>query len=152
MTSLQAARDIIRVDEDRDRGGQGMLGSKFLTESDCECRHGFLEFIHARRVRKWNCNQLGKAGLNRDSIAISVVIDLDAPDSPWPFRRVAESGKPVDEDTNVDCQLPGTEKPLVLVADDNSDMRRYVVRLLAGPYTVEAVSDGFAPLDSVQRS
>ena len=39
---------------------------------------------------------------------------------------------------------PPAERPRVLVADDNADMRRYVVRLLAVNYTVEAVADGAA--------
>ena len=36
----------------------------------------------------------------------------------------------------------------VLVADDNADMREYLVRLLESRWTVEAVSDGRAALDS----
>jgi PAS domain S-box-containing protein len=43
------------------------------------------------------------------------------------------------------------DRPRVLVADDNADMRRYVLRLLSGPYAVEAVPDGAAALDSVRR-
>ena len=43
------------------------------------------------------------------------------------------------------------DRPRVLVADDNADMRRYIVRLLAGQYTVEAVTDGAAALASVRR-
>ena len=34
------------------------------------------------------------------------------------------------------------DRPLVLVADDNADMRQYIVRLLAPHYRVEAVPDG----------
>jgi DNA-binding response OmpR family regulator/two-component sensor histidine kinase len=37
-----------------------------------------------------------------------------------------------------------------LVADDNADMRRYVVRLLSDRYRVEAVADGAAALESVR--
>ena len=46
---------------------------------------------------------------------------------------------------------PDADRPRVLVADDNADMRRYVGRLLAGRYTVEAVPDGAAALASVRR-
>jgi len=46
---------------------------------------------------------------------------------------------------------PDGDRARVLVADDNADMRRYVVRLLAGQYTVEAVPDGVAALASVRR-
>jgi signal transduction histidine kinase/CheY-like chemotaxis protein len=37
-------------------------------------------------------------------------------------------------------------RPRVLVADDNADMRRYIARLLAERYVVEAASDGEAAL------
>ncbi len=43
------------------------------------------------------------------------------------------------------------ERPRILVADDNSDMRQYVARLLAGEYQVEAVPDGVAALAAVRR-
>jgi len=41
--------------------------------------------------------------------------------------------------------------PRILVADDNADMRRYVVRLLGGQYSVVAVPDGAAALAAVQK-
>ena len=37
---------------------------------------------------------------------------------------------------------PGDDRPLVLVADDNADMRQYIVRLLGQHYRTEAVPDG----------
>ena len=40
----------------------------------------------------------------------------------------------------------------VLVADDNVDMREYIVRLLEPYWTVDAVGDGEAALESVRRS
>ena len=43
------------------------------------------------------------------------------------------------------------DRPRVLVADDNADMRRYLVRLLAEHYRVKAVADGEAALASVRR-
>lgn len=43
-------------------------------------------------------------------------------------------------------QLPDDERPLVLVADDNADMRQYVVRLLSAHFRTEAVPDGEAAL------
>lgn len=42
-------------------------------------------------------------------------------------------------------------RPRILIADDNSDMQQYLVRLLAGEYQVEAVADGEAALAAVQR-
>ena len=43
------------------------------------------------------------------------------------------------------------ERPRVLVADDNADMRQYVTRLLSEHFRVEAVPDGLAALDAVRR-
>jgi len=42
------------------------------------------------------------------------------------------------------------ERPLILVADDNADMRQYLVRLLAERYRVQAVSDGQTALESIR--
>ena len=42
-------------------------------------------------------------------------------------------------------------RPRVLVADDNVDMRRYIQRLLSGPYEVEVVPDGEAALAAVRQ-
>jgi PAS domain S-box-containing protein len=42
------------------------------------------------------------------------------------------------------------ERPRVLVADDNTDMRQYLGRLLAGAYEVEEVADGNAALSAVR--
>ena len=48
--------------------------------------------------------------------------------------------------------IAGTEGQLVLVADDNADMRNYVERLLrAGGYRVEAVTDGKKALTAARR-
>ena len=41
------------------------------------------------------------------------------------------------------------DRPLVLVADDNADMRHYIVRLLSQLYRTEAVADGEAALAAV---
>jgi PAS domain S-box-containing protein len=45
----------------------------------------------------------------------------------------------------------GENRPTVLVADDNSDMRQYLVRLLGERYEVIAVPDGQAALASAQE-
>ena len=44
-----------------------------------------------------------------------------------------------------------TGRPLVLVADDNADLRAYVARLFADRYDVETVADGAAALEAVAR-
>jgi diguanylate cyclase (GGDEF)-like protein len=43
--------------------------------------------------------------------------------------------------------MGGSERPRILLADDNADMRRYVGRLLGRFYVVEAVADGALALD-----
>ena len=50
-----------------------------------------------------------------------------------------------EEPTNTD---PRTEKPRILWADDNADMRAYVSRLLSSRFDVQAVPDGEAALDA----
>jgi signal transduction histidine kinase len=44
------------------------------------------------------------------------------------------------------------ERPRVLVADDNSDMRQYLARLLSEQYEVETVADGQAALDVAHKA
>ena len=48
-------------------------------------------------------------------------------------------------------QQTDADRPRVLVADDNVDMRRYIERLLSGQYQVEAVPDGEAALAVVRQ-
>jgi PAS domain S-box-containing protein len=55
---------------------------------------------------------------------------------PTPYRRAERNG--------------GDDRPRVLVADDNADMRQYVVRLLAEQFRVEAVPDGEAALQAAR--
>lgn len=43
------------------------------------------------------------------------------------------------------------DRPRVLLADDNADMRNYVRRLLESEYEVEAVGDGQAAVDAARR-
>jgi len=43
------------------------------------------------------------------------------------------------------------DRPRVLVADDNADMRQYVARLLSGKYAVETVPDGAVALEAARR-
>ena len=53
-------------------------------------------------------------------------------------------------DVAIDGQ-PKTKRPLIVLADDNADMRDYVSRLLADRYEVVAVADGQTALDAVNR-
>ena len=43
------------------------------------------------------------------------------------------------------------DRPLILIADDNADMRQYLVRLLSERYQVQAVPDGKAALAAVRE-
>lgn len=73
-------------------------------------------------------------------------------DSAEPFVREALRWLPAD-DTG-DRPLPdphrpddaGADRPRVLIADDNADMREYLHRLLRSRYDVTAVGDGYAAL------
>ena len=47
--------------------------------------------------------------------------------------------------------IPEAERPLILLADDNTDMREYLARLLGTHYRVEAVADGEAALEAAKR-
>ena len=46
---------------------------------------------------------------------------------------------------------PAKEVARVLIADDNADLREYIVGLLRGAYAVEAVVDGQAALEAARR-
>jgi signal transduction histidine kinase len=49
------------------------------------------------------------------------------------------------------ARTAGRQGPRVVVADDNADMREYVVRLLGEGWRIEAVGDGTAALEAVRR-
>jgi signal transduction histidine kinase/DNA-binding response OmpR family regulator len=69
-----------------------------------------------------------------------------AAEPPPVLRRMAQSYRPGTEQ-----DLPGAERPRVLLADDNADMREYVQRLLAMRYEVEGFPDGQAALEAARR-
>ncbi|WP_432907305.1 SpoIIE family protein phosphatase [Micromonospora matsumotoense] len=84
-----------------------------------------------------------------------VVTGVGAPvpsDTAEPFVREAlrwlpagdVDDRPVPEPPSTDH--PGPDRPRVLVADDNADMRDYLHRLLRSRYDVTAVGDGLAAL------
>jgi CheY-like chemotaxis protein len=49
------------------------------------------------------------------------------------------------------CAAPEAQRPLVLLADDNADMREYLARILSAHYRVATVTDGEAALRAVAR-
>jgi formate hydrogenlyase transcriptional activator len=46
---------------------------------------------------------------------------------------------------------PGAERELIILADDNADMRRHLARLLGDRYEVRAVADGRQALEAIQE-
>ncbi len=60
--------------------------------------------------------------------------------------QMSAGGEPARVSETVDDATQRTEKPCILWADDNADMREYVSRLLGGRFDVQAVSDGEAAL------
>ncbi len=67
----------------------------------------------------------------------------------WLPREVAALGERVA--AKAERALRG-ERPRVVLADDNADMREYVQHLLAPRYDVTACPDGRAALDEIRRS
>ncbi|PSO17287.1 hypothetical protein C7G42_21200 [Bradyrhizobium sp. MOS003] len=68
------------------------------------------------------------------------------PDAPPVPEDVIEVALPVDA-----APAPDAERPLVLLADDNADMREYLTRVLSEQYRVEAVPDGEAALKAIAQ-
>jgi PAS domain S-box-containing protein len=64
----------------------------------------------------------------------------------------AEPARPALGDVTEGLLPPPAERPRILLADDNADMRDYVRRLLAGRYDVTAVADGVAAREAAARA
>jgi PAS domain S-box-containing protein len=58
---------------------------------------------------------------------------------------------PVAYPAGLDDESGAEKRPRVLIADDNSDMRQYLVRLLGERYMVQAVPDGEAALQAARE-
>ncbi|WP_420132310.1 ATP-binding protein [Rhodopseudomonas sp.] len=71
-------------------------------------------------------------------------LDGDAADTDRPHASTAE-------DLGLGNISTGEARPRVLLADDNADMRDYVVRLLGESYEIEAVADGVAALEAAWK-
>ena len=65
---------------------------------------------------------------------------LAAAGAKWPPHHEEPRAPPVAR------EQAGDDRPLVLIADDNADMRQYMTRLLSQQYRTEAVPDGEAAL------
>jgi signal transduction histidine kinase/FixJ family two-component response regulator len=67
---------------------------------------------------------------------------------PGRATRAADDSVPI---ANAKTEPSGGSRPYIVWADDNTDMREYVSRLLDPLYDVEAVADGEAALGAVRR-
>jgi CheY-like chemotaxis protein len=85
----------------------------------------------------------------------SIASPKTAPSVTYAFSRssafslqnaIIDDALPVDQ-----TAIPEAERPLILLADDNADMREYLARLLGAHYRVEAVADGEAALEAAKR-
>ena len=70
---------------------------------------------------------------------------------PGDDERTSFSSLPVMTETSRAADVTGAERPRVLVADDNADMRAYIGRLLAPDYDVILAPDGEAALDLAKQ-
>ncbi|MFO1265767.1 MAG: ATP-binding protein [Rubrivivax sp.] len=84
-----------------------------------------------------------KLRLDGDEASAAEAVDEDA----LPWHDTLPSSVAADSEGG-DARA---EPPLVLVADDNADMRQYVSRLLAGAFRVRAVPDGRAALAAARE-
>ncbi len=72
--------------------------------------------------------------------------DGGSPTGPMPILDAAGT---VGAEAPVPGPPGGGDRPRVLLADDNADMREYLQRLLGARYEVSTVADGLAALDAV---
>ena len=75
---------------------------------------------------------------------------IDADHSPAASTALPLLQEPAAGPVSPLIQKADDHRPLVLVADDNADMRKYIVRLLAQRYRTEAVPDGESALASAR--
>src|SRR6185436_717342 len=97
---------------------------------------------------------LGKAHLPADRIGPSSGTTRTAVPAEWFIDEALHwdsSVAPRKGTTPATAPLIGDRRPRVIIADDNSDMRNYVARLLQDRYDVEAVTDGAAALAAARR-
>jgi CheY-like chemotaxis protein len=70
----------------------------------------------------------------------------DAPVQDGIIDVAIDAALPADQST-----MPEAQRPLILLADDNADMREYLARLMSAHYRVEGVPDGEAALKAVAQ-
>ena len=87
--------------------------------------------------------------LPRGVVESHSIVPIDDEDTIIPHSP--EEGTPSEEDSAQMRDIANQEKPLVLVVDDNADMRAYLMRLLADEYQVSTAGDGEEALRKARR-
>jgi DNA-binding response OmpR family regulator len=85
--------------------------------------------------------------LPRCAVPRDTRVAIDAPPSAA-LQLEIEAARRSPEHPAAAAREAGDERPLVLVIEDNSDMRAYLRQLLADDYAVEGVADGEAGLEA----
>ncbi len=67
------------------------------------------------------------------------------------YIEEAQQGGGDEAVLGADREIPAAERELIILADDNADMRRYLIRLLGDRYQVHAVADGREALEAIRE-
>jgi signal transduction histidine kinase/DNA-binding response OmpR family regulator len=89
---------------------------------------------------------LGSAHLPPESVVPRARAPERLPDAAAPFVEEALRWLPGDAAVGLESPAPAGSAARILIADDNADMRDYLVRLLGARFRVQAVSRGDAAL------
>ncbi|GCE50810.1 PAS domain S-box-containing protein [Thermosporothrix hazakensis] len=57
-----------------------------------------------------------------------------------------------EEPAGFPAEIPAGDRPRIVLADDNADMRDYICRLLSDRFTIEAVANGKQALEAIRRA
>ncbi len=87
--------------------------------------------------------------LPRGNVAAQSVVPVEVGESLVPVQ--APDVCPSPEDGEAACETNHQDRPLLLVVDDNQDMRAYLARLLGDVYRVVTAADGADALKKVRR-
>jgi signal transduction histidine kinase/methylmalonyl-CoA mutase cobalamin-binding subunit len=144
---LSLVQELVRLHggtvEARSQQGQGTTITVRIPRG---CAHLAPERIGA--VRKLARSDTGPAPFVEEALGwIARSVESDSIDA-TPF---AESGPVVRADSTVEYDNDAAERPLVLIVDDNADMREYLRRLLAKQWRVGAASDGVTALEEIEK-
>jgi signal transduction histidine kinase/class 3 adenylate cyclase len=77
------------------------------------------------------------------------LVNIEDPDTVTPLDRSGFNNP--EGSLEVPFSPATVDKPFVIVAEDNADMRNYLVRILLDQYRVEAVENGFQAFEKAKR-